>query len=130
MPTAPDQKLKIENRHRTENPSFFFSFEISSLVSKTTFPCIIATFFPFSFIKFFPTMDFRSKGITLHSLFVSFLLFSAIFPLSFSAANQPHKVKNLATPRRLSSSAVFKVQGNVYPLGYVVILSLFFGQTS
>ncbi|KAK7377452.1 hypothetical protein VNO80_02877 [Phaseolus coccineus] len=66
-------------------------------------------------------MDFRSKGITLHSLFVSFLLFSTIFPLSFSAANQPHKVKNLATPHRLSSSAVFKVQGNVYPLGHYTV---------
>lgn len=80
-------------------------------------------FSPFSFLKFFSTMDFRSKGTTWHTLFVLFLLFSDIFPLSFSAANQPHKAKNLATPHRLSSSAVFKVQGNVYPLGYLLILS-------
>ncbi|RDY09037.1 Aspartic proteinase Asp1, partial [Mucuna pruriens] len=60
-------------------------------------------------------MDVKSKGIALHTVFL-FLLFSAIFPLSFSAANQPLNAKN-----RLSSSAVFKVQGNVYPLGHYTV---------
>jgi len=67
-------------------------------------------------------MDVKMKGITaLHTL-LQFLLFSAIFPLSFSA--QPRNAKKLSSDNhhRLSSSAVFKVQGNVYPLGYVVIL--------
>ncbi|CAJ1971900.1 unnamed protein product [Sphenostylis stenocarpa] len=62
-------------------------------------------------------MDVRTKGIALLTL----LLFSAISSFSISAANQPHKVKNLATPHRLSSAAVFKVQGNVYPLGHYTV---------
>ena len=52
-----------------------------------------------------------------------FLCFSANFPSCFSAANQPHKVQNkkksVAQPNGFGSSAVFPVQGNVYPLGYV-----------
>lgn len=120
-----------KSRHRIAECSFIFqspnqnpfSFLSSFLHFFLRQPLLdsLLPFSPFLFIKLFPTMDFRSKGITCHTLFVLFLLFSAIFPLSFSAANQPHKAKNLAT-HRLSSSAVFKVQGNVYPLGYVLIL--------
>ncbi|KAH1213409.1 Aspartic proteinase Asp1 [Glycine max] len=66
-------------------------------------------------------MDVKMKGITaLHTL-LQFLLFSAIFPLSFSA--QPRNAKKLSSDNhhRLSSSAVFKVQGNVYPLGHYTV---------
>lgn len=59
-------------------------------------------------------MDVKSKGIALTTV-VFFLGFSAIFPLCFSAANQP---RNSEKPTR-PASAVFPVQGNVYPLGYV-----------
>ncbi|KAL2976565.1 hypothetical protein AAZX31_13G016900 [Glycine max] len=65
------------------------------------------------------------KGIiALHTL-LPFLLFSAILPLPFSA--QPRNAKKPKTPysdnnhHRLSSSAVFKLQGNVYPLGHYTV---------
>lgn len=71
-------------------------------------------------------MDVKSNGrITLHTLLLLFLLFSSIFPLSFSAINQPRNSKKTTNPssdnHRLSSSAVFEVQGNVYPLGHYTV---------
>ncbi|XP_057442680.1 aspartic proteinase Asp1-like isoform X2 [Lotus japonicus] len=58
---------------------------------------------------------------SLHTVLL-FLVFSSIFPLAFSDVNQPHNAKNPRnTENRLGSSAVFKVQGNVYPLGYYTV---------
>ncbi|XP_061341957.1 aspartic proteinase Asp1-like [Gastrolobium bilobum] len=68
-------------------------------------------------------MGVRSKGRELHTVLL-FLVFSAIFPLSFSAANQPRKAKKptaRASDNQLVSSAVFRIQGNVYPLGYYTV---------
>ncbi|WJX16657.1 hypothetical protein P8452_06657 [Trifolium repens] len=61
-------------------------------------------------------MDFKIK-IPFLTLFL-FLLFSSIFPLTFSAANKPLNTDKL---HRLGSSAFFRVQGNVYPLGYYTV---------
>lgn len=60
-------------------------------------------------------MDFQNKSFL--TLFL-FLLFSSIFPLSFSAANKPLHADKL---HPFGSSAVFPVHGNVYPLGYYTV---------
>lgn len=50
---------------------------------------------------------------------VFFLLcLSATFPRGFSAANQPPPKKKTAQTKKIVSSAVFPIEGNVYPLGY------------
>ncbi|MED6112781.1 hypothetical protein PIB30_064773 [Stylosanthes scabra] len=66
-------------------------------------------------------MSVKSWGeVALHTLLV-FLLFSAIFPLTFSAANQPRNPKKRNPLASDSSSAVFQVEGNVYPLGHYTV---------
>ncbi|XP_027339008.1 aspartic proteinase Asp1-like [Abrus precatorius] len=70
-------------------------------------------------------MDLKSKGISLTTLFF-FLLLSAIFPSSFSEADQllDSKKKKPTPPIAAlspASSVVFPVQGNVYPLGYYTV---------
>ncbi|XP_054788468.1 aspartic proteinase Asp1-like isoform X2 [Prosopis cineraria] len=67
-------------------------------------------------------MGVKSNGIACTVLFL--LGQSPIFPLCFSAANQPHNSRKLTHPtsdNRLGSSAVFQVQGNVYPLGHYTV---------
>ncbi|KAF7816840.1 Aspartic proteinase Asp1 [Senna tora] len=67
-------------------------------------------------------MHVKSNQIALTVLF--FLAFSSLFPLSFSAANQPRNSKKSTHPtsaNRFASSIVFPVQGNVYPLGYYTV---------
>ncbi|KEH40515.1 aspartic proteinase Asp1 [Medicago truncatula] len=60
-------------------------------------------------------MDFKTKPFI--TLFL-FLLFSSIFSLTFSAANKPFSTDK---SHRVGSSAVFRVHGNVYPLGYYTV---------
>lgn len=54
-----------------------------------------------------------------------FLCFSAKFQRSFSAANQPPPKKKPAQTKKIGSSAVFPIYGNVYPLGYVDLATFF-----
>ncbi|CAL5206624.1 unnamed protein product [Lathyrus oleraceus] len=64
-------------------------------------------------------MDFKiNEGSKPFLSLFLFLLFSSIFPLSFSAANKPLNSDKL---HRLVSSAVFRLHGNVYPLGYYTV---------
>ncbi|MED6150504.1 hypothetical protein PIB30_072916 [Stylosanthes scabra] len=66
-------------------------------------------------------MSVKSWGeVALHTLLI-FLLFSAIFPLTFSAANQPRNPKKRNPQASDSSSAIFQVEGNVYPLGHYTV---------
>ncbi|KAJ7959157.1 Aspartic proteinase Asp1 [Quillaja saponaria] len=63
-------------------------------------------------------MEGKNKKIAL--IILLFLGLPAIFPVCFSAANQPQNKKKSAPPTAANSygSSVFRVQGNVYPLGY------------
>ncbi|XP_019456139.1 PREDICTED: aspartic proteinase Asp1 isoform X1 [Lupinus angustifolius] len=61
----------------------------------------------------------KSRGIGLNFFVLSFFVFSSILPLSFSAANQPRSFKK--PDHHFGSSAVFPVQGNVYPLGHYTV---------
>lgn len=60
-------------------------------------------------------MDFKPNPFI--TLFL-FLLFSSIFSPIFSAANKPFSTDKA---HRVGSSAVFRVHGNVYPLGYYTV---------
>ncbi|KAK4274000.1 hypothetical protein QN277_017295 [Acacia crassicarpa] len=67
-------------------------------------------------------MGVKIEGIAFTVLF--FLGLCPIFPLCSSAANQPRnsiKPTHPTSANRLGSSAVFQVQGNVYPLGYYTV---------
>nr|XP_025615000.1 aspartic proteinase Asp1 isoform X2 [Arachis hypogaea] len=62
--------------------------------------------------------------VALHTVML-FLLFSVIFPLTLSAVSQPRNLKNRNSKTSDTSSAIFQVEGNVYPLGhYTVSLSI------
>ncbi|XP_028757532.1 aspartic proteinase Asp1 [Neltuma alba] len=64
-------------------------------------------------------MEVKYRAIAMTLFF--FLGFSAIFPLCFSDVVQPSLAKKsppLTSNNRIGSSVVFRVQGNVYPLGY------------
>ncbi|XP_020985217.1 aspartic proteinase Asp1 isoform X2 [Arachis duranensis] len=62
--------------------------------------------------------------VALHTVML-FLLFFVIFPLTLSAVSQPRNLKNRNSKTSDASSAIFQVEGNVYPLGhYTVSLSI------
>ncbi|XP_020965340.1 aspartyl protease APCB1 isoform X3 [Arachis ipaensis] len=70
-------------------------------------------------------MSVKSWGIVALHTIMLFLLFSVLFPLTFSAVSQPQNHKNRNPKTSDASSAVFQVEGNVYPLGhYTVSLSI------
>ncbi|TKY74262.1 Aspartic proteinase Asp1 [Spatholobus suberectus] len=68
-------------------------------------------------------MDVKSRGIPL-TMVLLFLLLSAIFPTSFSEADQvlnSKKPRPSASVLNVGSSVAFQIQGNVYPLGYYTV---------
>ncbi|KAL1300290.1 hypothetical protein HN51_044967 [Arachis hypogaea] len=70
-------------------------------------------------------MSVKNWGIVALHTIMLFLLFSVLFPLTFSAVSQPQNHKNRNPKTSDASSAVFQVEGNVYPLGhYTVSLSI------
>ncbi|XP_020226059.1 aspartic proteinase Asp1 [Cajanus cajan] len=61
-------------------------------------------------------MDMKSRGIPF-TMFLLFLLLSAIFSTSFSKTDHVLNSKKPIPP----SSVAFRIQGNVYPLGYYTV---------
>lgn len=107
-------------------PFFLFPFSSRPFLLDSLPPFLSDSEQSIPFVK----MDVKSKGLALTTV-LFYLGLSAIFPLCFSAANQPRNSKQPTYPisgNRFGSSAVFQVQGNVYPLGYVYYNFLdFFG---
>ncbi|EXB60102.1 Aspartic proteinase Asp1 [Morus notabilis] len=63
-------------------------------------------------------MDFSRSLLTVNSVLERVLRGEATFQRSLSAANQPPPKKKPAQTKKIGSSAVFPIYGNVYPLGY------------